>query len=355
MENEAANPTQGATLEQTASKIEGLLASQDGQGEPEEKEAPEPEAKQEAAPEEQAKSDETADTTDETEGENEAEETEEVDISDLHQLSTATGLPVEKILGLKATVKINGQETSLPITDLVNGYQQGQDYTRKTMELSDQRKAFEAERGEAEKILIGKLEEAISMSEYMEKTLLAEYNAVKWGELRASNPAEYAAAQQDYNTRYNQIQQIKAKSIQERDTKANESNHKQLKATNEWIQSEKEKTFALFPEWKSPEKFKATHAEISGMLREVGFNPQEISAVYDHRLFKVIDMALRYHKASKAKTQNKQLKTLPKVLKPGSKMTKSEKKNESLQPQLKQLRKTGHVRDAAKLLENILE
>jgi hypothetical protein len=41
------------------------------------------------------------------------------------------------------TVKVDGQEIQVPITELLGGYQRQQDYTKKTQELAEQRKAVE--------------------------------------------------------------------------------------------------------------------------------------------------------------------------------------------------------------------
>ena len=43
------------------------------------------------------------------------------------------------------TIKVDGQEIQVPLSELKNGYQRQADYTRKTMEVSEQRKAAEAE------------------------------------------------------------------------------------------------------------------------------------------------------------------------------------------------------------------
>ncbi len=48
--------------------------------------------------------------------------------------------------GLTAPVKINGQELEISIGEALEGYQRQQDYTRRTQELSEAQRSFEAER-----------------------------------------------------------------------------------------------------------------------------------------------------------------------------------------------------------------
>ena len=53
--------------------------------------------------------------------------------------------PTEDTDDPTVTVKIDGKEVEVKLSELKNGYQRQADYTRKTMELSEQRKAVEIE------------------------------------------------------------------------------------------------------------------------------------------------------------------------------------------------------------------
>jgi len=50
----------------------------------------------------------------------------------------------------KFTVKVDGQEVEVTQEELINGYSRQQDYTRKTQELSQQRKTIEQQQAELE-------------------------------------------------------------------------------------------------------------------------------------------------------------------------------------------------------------
>ena len=50
------------------------------------------------------------------------------------------------------TVKVDGQEVEVTLDELQNGYSRQQAYTKRSMELAEQRKAFEAEQAETRQI-----------------------------------------------------------------------------------------------------------------------------------------------------------------------------------------------------------
>jgi len=49
-------------------------------------------------------------------------------------------------------VKASGEEVEVELDELIKGYQQGTDYTKKSQALAEQRKAVEAERGHLEQV-----------------------------------------------------------------------------------------------------------------------------------------------------------------------------------------------------------
>ncbi len=51
---------------------------------------------------------------------------------------------------LKPGVKASGEEVEVELDELIKGYQQGTDYTKKSQALAEQRKAIEAERSHLE-------------------------------------------------------------------------------------------------------------------------------------------------------------------------------------------------------------
>src|SRR6185312_3409026 len=116
--------TSDFTVESAASELDGLLSGNDGEQERDE----------------QA---EQAETGDDSEGEPEEEAEESEDAEQEEE-------PEEEP---SYTVKIDGKDATVPLKELLSGYQRTADYTRKTQELAEQRKsaASELESAKAER------------------------------------------------------------------------------------------------------------------------------------------------------------------------------------------------------------
>ena len=63
--------------------------------------------------------------------------------------------------------------------------------------------------------------------------------------------------------------------------------------------------------------------------------------------------AMKYDKASSPDVVQKKVKNKPKVIRAGSPRTKSEAGNQKRNVKMKRLRSTGHVDDAASILEDL--
>jgi hypothetical protein len=349
---ETANPTGADDISVAAGKIQSLLTPE-SQSEPDPKgeeatEQQETVQTQEATPEPEAP--EVKAEKDKEEGEANAE------LETLEELAEATGLPLEKLLNLKARAKVNGEESVVPLSEIVKSYQQEKVYTQKSMELAEQRKAFEAERQTHVQELTNRVREASALSQIFEQNLLAEYNSVNWTQLRNTDPAEFAARKQEYNDKFGQLQMLKQNIYVHAQQAEAEQAKKFQEQIGETLKKESSLMLDAIPEWKDTSRANAEKAEIGGYLKGLGFTDQEIGSVVDHRHVKLIRNAMLYEKANKAASiQQKKVLNLPKVLKSGTTPAKSDKQQEQLKADLSHLRKTGKVDDAAKIIERMLK
>jgi len=342
---ETANPMGADDLDVAAGKIESLLTPP-SQSEPDPKaEVEETVQTEEASPEKEA-------PEVETEAEGEANESK---LETLEELAEATGLPLEQLLSLKARTKVNGEESTVSLSDIVKSYQQEKVYTQKSMELSEHRKAFDAERERATQEIQNHLREAATYSQIFEQNLLAEYQSVNWQQLRNTDPAEFAARKQEYNDRYNQLQALKQNIVNKAQQLEEEQKGKFQDHLRETLKKEQNLLVEAIPEWKDAKRASADKMEINSYLKGLGYSEQEIGNIYDHRHVKIIRNAMLFEKANKtASLQQKKVLNLPKVLKSGTTPSKSDKAQEQRKEGLASLRKTGRVEDAAKLIEKML-
>ena len=316
----------GLTVEQAAHKY-----SESKRAQPKKEREEQPEAEvNEVETEEQQPQESQSLEADESSSETEATETEpETSYERLEQFAEALEMPLDEFLGkIKAKVKIAGAEKEVTLNELRNGYQMESDYRRKTTELSEHRKAFEAEREQIKTEMKSRLDEAVNMTKMVEDQILQSYNSVNWAALKAENPGQYAATLQEYQMQYAAIQTAKQRAIDQQKKLAEEADHKRQQELNSWMQSEREKTLNLIPELSDPAKGKQMMEGMTKYLSEQSFHPIEIAQIHDHRFFSVIRDAMKYRELANKKPElTNKVKTAPKLLKPGAKSTTSQ--NES--------------------------
>lgn len=347
-----ANPETGAeslTVDDAAKRIVGIF---------DEPAKPKKEVKQEQQQDdaeevtEDAEHEDTA--SEDTESTQEANEAaaQELAFENLQQLAEALEVPIDDLMGkVKARVKIAGEEREVTLKELRDGYQMESDYRRKTSELSEQRKAFDAERERAAQEINARFAEAQQITGYLEHQLLGEFNSIDWNALRASNPAEFAALKQEYNDRYNQIQSVKASAANQLQAQRAELEQKQVLGLQAMLAEESQKLHAAIPEFADEAKAKELKGQLRDYLKTYGYNDQEIANVYDHRHVMILRDAMAYRAMQSKKPElTKKVINLPKVQKPGASKTKAEIKSEQTKQKIAKIRKSGSTKDLASLL-----
>lgn len=342
-----ANPNTGAeplTVDTAAQRILGIL------------EPKEPEAKTEAAPEVEVEKDDSPDfvpdETPEAEGTEAKPETQELSFENLQQLAEALEVPFDELMeNVKARVKVAGEERDVTLKELRDGYQMEADYRKKTSELSEHRKAFEAERDRVANEINARFQEAQQISGMLENQLMAEYQSINWNELRATNPAEYAALKQEYNERYNHIQNVKANVAKNLQAQQAEWQNKQSQELQEMLVAESERLQAAVPEFRDKAKADALKGQLREYLKTYGYSEQEIKNVYDHRHVLILKDAMAYRAMQSKKPElTKKVVNLPKMQKPGSAKSKADIKSERISQKMAKLRKSGNTQDLASIL-----
>ena len=355
----AANP-EGASgsLETAAESFGTLLDIEDGTveateapdevvEEPDEQEAEDTEEESEDTEEESGDSDEDSE-----------ESEEEAKFERLTQLAEALEMPVEDFMAsIKATVKVNGEEQEVSLADLQNGFQMESDYRQKTAALAEQRRAFEAEQQQKIQEIQSHAEQSIDLADVLEQQLSSEYESINWNQLRSESPAEYAALKQEYQDKFGQIQQLKESVKQNQEFAQREMLTKQFEYHQNVLKEEGSKLLEAIPEWHDSDKAKTGKTELASYLKsEYGFDDQAIGNLIDHRSVVIARKAMLYDRMNnKAKVAEKKVSKLPKIMKPGAKKGKDEVKSYKRTEQLKRLRKSGHVNDAAELFKELIE
>ena len=336
MSEETMTPEQGSgelTVNQAAEKFEGFLsAAEDSNEQPEtvESEAEDSSDYEEAV---EATEDEVVDAEDvEVDGDDESE-VEEEELEEPQRF----------------TVKAAGEEKEVTLEELMQGYQLGADYTKKTQELAENRKAVEAEARaiiEAKQVRDTYAQRLQSIEQFLTQ---GQDSPEDLADMKENDPIGYAVKVAELTEKKEQLAQIRA----EQQRIAQQQQAEQQQSVAQLVQQEAQKLSQVLPEFSDPTKGEQIRNEIRNYGKSVGFTDNELSQVYDSRHVLMLHKAMMYDKLQKSKPAvNKKVAQAPKMVKSGTKV--KEGNRDVRKQQLNKLKQTGKVRDAAALFENFI-
>lgn len=247
------------------------------------------------------------------------------------------------------TIKVDGKELEVPLSELKNGYQRQADYTRKTMEVSEQRKAAESERQAAQQER-QQYAQRLQEQQIILQSALADQNQINWQQLIDNDPIEYLKQKNLFEQRQSALQRTQW----EQQQLMQQQQAEEAKAREAFLSEQQEQLLAKLPDWKDPEKAKLGKSELRNYLKsEFGFDDDHISNVVDHRAILMARKAMLYDAmVSKAKAAEKKVATLPqKVERPGVSESKTLDKRSSA---FQRLNKSGSIDDAARVFASFL-
>jgi hypothetical protein len=338
MSEETMTPETGSgelTVNEAAAQFEGFLSA--GEESTEQPETVETEQEDSADYEEAAEAteDEVVDA-DDVEVEDGEEET-EYDEEELEEEPQ------------RFTVKAAGEEKEVTLDELMQGYQLGADYTKKTQEVAEQRKAVEAE------------QKAIQEAKQVRDTYAQRLQAIEQfltgnqdsledlAAMKENDPIGYAVKVAELTEKKEQLAQVRA----EQERLAQQQQAEQQQEMAKFVQQEATKLSQVLPEFSDPTKGEQLRNEIRNYGKSVGFSDQELANVYDSRHVLMLHKAMMYDKLQKSKPAvTKKVSKAPKMVKSGTKV--KEGNADIRKKQMQKLKQTGKARDAAALFENFI-
>ncbi|MBT2300370.1 hypothetical protein J7E70_07820 [Variovorax paradoxus] len=249
------------------------------------------------------------------------------------------------------TVIVDGKSVELTKAQIAEAHKSGlrqADYTKKTTELAEQRKAAEAETAKA-RTERQELAQNLTRHQALLEGALQEQQKTDWQALLESDPVEYLKQQHLAQSRQAALQQT----IQQKaalDEQANAEYHEGLKAH---IASQREELLAKIPEWKNEAKMKAGVAELKDYLVKQGLSEAEVNGVTDHRAIVQARKAMLYDQMiAKASVAAKKVAAAPQRVEraAGGESNAIDKRTAAFQ----RLSKSGSVEDAGNLFASIL-
>ena len=253
-------------------------------------------------------------------------------------------------LDLSTTIEVGGEEKT--IEELRSGFLRQKDYTRKTQELAEHRKAVEAKDQEMDR---ERAEYAQLLPAMAERINQAAEQEPDWDTLYDADPVMAAKAERQWRKqqegRVAQLQAVQAE--QQRMHQIAQTKQQQMQQS--YLEQQRHVLPDIIPEWRD-NKVAATEAtQIRDFLINEGFTEQDVSGMSNATLVKLARKAMLYDRgetrANEVKAKPKKPRT--KTLKSGSRASQPKRVSTAQEAQ-NRARKTGSVNDAAAAIKAIL-
>ena len=305
-----------------------------------------PETEEEQPTEEEESTEETQDES--LEEEPEEEESEE---DDDHE-----GTEEREVEGQDLyAVTIDGEEHQIPLDELLKGYSRQSDYTRKTQQVSEQRKEFDAMKQnmaqEYQQIQAERNQYVQSLQNLMETSMgnVDKFANIDWETMKETDPIEYVTKREEFREAQEKVQGMRNEQqmAQQRQAAQEQTSRQEL------LQREHSALIDALPDWGNPNKQKGLAKGIRDYGMEQGFAKEELDSLVDHRSILVLLKAKKYDQLQKADVKSKKLKNKPRVIRAGTGRDKDADSKSKRTAKMKRLRGSGHVDDAASILEDL--
>ena len=244
-------------------------------------------------------------------------------------------------------VKANGEEKEVTLDELVSGFQKGEDYTKKSQALAEDRKRVEAEAHAVSEAMQMREQYAQRLSQVQQLLENQNDDGIDLAELKENDPISYAikVAEKTENNKKLQLLQ------QEQNKLAQAQQHQVAQHQAKVVAHEAELLVSEIKEFSDPKKSEQIKGEIRNFGKSIGFTDQELAQVYDHRHVLVMHKAAQWDKLQKANPSvTKKVASAPKMSKKGNKVAKTDVYTK----QKKRLKSSGKLTDAVDVFKNFI-
>ena len=240
------------------------------------------------------------------------------------------------------TVKVDGEEFEVTQDELLSGYSRTKSFTKRSMELAEQRKAFEQEAAQVKQMrdvyaqqleqVQGQLQQAIPEQE------------PDWAALAKEYPAEDLIV---YKAQLDQ-QKEQARHVEaERQRIQQEQAQEQQVFRQRHLEAQRVEMLDRIPAWSNEDTRNAERQEIIKYAQSRGFSQEEVSQASDSRAVELLYKAWQWDNLQKkTPAAKKKVKSAPKMAKAGQPKSKAQVASRQRKQGLDRLNKERSV-DAA--------
>jgi len=238
-------------------------------------------------------------------------------------------------------VTVNGERIDVDLDELKAGYQKDADYRRKTEEIAIEKRELKSEEDRLKNQYSTKMDDLNSLVVTLNAEINNDVNSKELDALWDEDPTEAARVDRKINKRKQSIQQAQQKLREHQNAQFQEV-----------LKGEQRKLHLKHPVLADPMKGNAVKSDIMGYLSSKGFSNEDVSRIYDSRMFDVIMDGMKA-KANKPNLVSKKVKP-SKFVRSGVKTTKEDINSQTRLNKIKTLKKSGSTKDATDLLMRYL-
>ena len=245
------------------------------------------------------------------------------------------------------SVKIDGTEVEVTLDELQKGYSRTLDYTRKTQQIAEVRKQAE---GELQAVRAEREQYSQLLSALEAQVQQAAQPNIDWDRLYSEDPIEWVRQREVMRDN-----QDRAAAIQSEKQRLSQlSQQEQAQFMQQKLQQEQEALLAAIPDWKDAKKAQAEKTLLVEFGQKIGFTPDELKSVVDHRAVLMLRKAALYDQMMSKRGNIKPVTNNgPRPAKPGA-AGRVSNSTESVRAQ-QRVAKTGRVDDAANAIFQLLK
>jgi hypothetical protein len=245
---------------------------------------------------------------------------------------------------------VNGEQVKKSKAEVLELAQKGEDYTRKTQQLAEERRALQAQMQAAQQQQ--QMQSAVANLVAEAKAVegqLAQYKDIDWNALVDADPVQAMKL----NLQYRELQAYYQGKVNDINQTSQQVQSQQAQMKQEMLVREHQAMLQSIPDWADKTKFDSEVADIRGFLANTGFNADEIGSLVDHRHVIVARKAMLYDKLMAGKPAvTKKVAEAPKPVK--STAPQTTKSKEAYTKTRQELRKTGRTEYAERAIEALL-
>jgi hypothetical protein len=244
------------------------------------------------------------------------------------------------------TVKVDGKNVEVTLEELQKGYSREADYTRKTQQVSEERRAFQAEadlvRTERQQYsqLLGSLQAQLQQNAAPQ---------IDMDRLYSEDPIEWVRQKELARD----AEKVHAAIVSEKQRLSHIQAQEQYQSMQAHLVQQQDALLKAIPEWSNPDKAKAEKTLLIEWGQKLGFSSDELKNIFDHRAVVALRKAALYDQMmTKRGNIRPAVNNGPKPAKPGA-AGRMDNTTDSRRSQ-QRLAKTGRVNDAASAIEHLL-